>query len=81
MTWNCLLCVCSVEDTVDAAVSAQKSPPRASFVPSDDLTQKVKETEPMSLGSMPIGSLLDKLDLVAAQQGELVAQLKAHYSG
>jgi hypothetical protein len=37
---TCLLCARSVKDTVDAAASAQKSPPRASFVPSDDLSQK-----------------------------------------
>ena len=37
--------------------------------------------EPMSLGSVPIGSSVEKLDLVAAQQVQLVAQLKARYSG
>ena len=81
MTWNYLLFEHSVKDAVDAAASAQKSPPRAGFVPSDDLSQKGDETEPTPLGSVPIGSLVEKLDLAAAQQVQLVAQLKAHYSG
>ena len=66
---------------MDAAAYAQTSPPRASFVRSDDLSQKGDETEPMPLGSVPIGSLVEKLDLAVAQQVQLVAQLKAYYSG
>ena len=71
----------SVEDTADAAASTQKSPPRASFVPSDEFSQKGDETEPKALSSVPLGSLLEKLDHAAAQQVLLVAQLKASYSG
>ena len=81
MNLNCLLYVRSVEDIADAAASAQKSPSRASFVPSDEFSRKGDETKPRPLDSVPIGSLVEKLDLAAAQQAKLVAQLKAHYSG
>lgn len=81
MTLNCLLYARSVEDTRDAAASAQRSPPKASFVPSDEPLQKSKETEPRALGSVSIGSLVEKLNLAVAQQAKLVAQLKASYSG
>ena len=71
----------SVEEYADATAFAQKSPPRASFVPSDELSQKGDEAEPRALGSVPIGTLVEKLSLAGAQQAELVAQLKASCSG
>ena len=80
MTLNCLLYARSVEDT-GAAASAQKSPLKASFVPSDEFLRKGDETERRPLDSVPIGSLVEKLDLAAAQQVQLVAQLKVHYAG
>ena len=73
MTLNCLLYARSVENAADVAASAQKSPPRASFVPSDELSQKGDEIEPKALGSVSVGSLVEKLDLAAAQQAKLVA--------
>ena len=78
---NYLLYVRSVEEDADAAAFAQRSPPRASFVPSDELSQKGDEAEPRALGSVPIGSLVEELSRAATQQVELVAQLKASYSG
>ena len=69
----------SVEDAGDTSAHVERSPPKASPSEIDEHVQKNQETEPKVHEEMSCDQIIEELDVVAANQSALVAQLKAKY--
>ena len=72
---------CSVEAVGGDAAHVGKSPPKASLLHIDEPSQKSQGTEPKAFEDVPTDHLIEDLDLAAAHQATLVAQLKVRYDG
>ncbi|GJR64291.1 hypothetical protein Tco_0010356 [Tanacetum coccineum] len=73
----------NVEDASDSSAPvthAVQSPPQTSPLTADDISRRDRETGPKAFEGMPVDQLMEKFDMVTAQQAALVAQLRARFS-
>ncbi|GJS18252.1 hypothetical protein Tco_0412724 [Tanacetum coccineum] len=73
----------NVEDTSDSSAPvthAEQSPPHTNPLTTDDISRRDRETGPKAFDGMSLDQLMEKFNMVTAQQAALVAQLRASFS-
>nr|GEX13241.1 transposase (putative), gypsy type [Tanacetum cinerariifolium] len=71
----------AASNTTAPVMHVEQSLPKASPFTTDNLSQGGRETRPKVFEGMPADQLMEEIDMVAAHQAALVAQLKARFSG
>nr|GEX99865.1 transposase (putative), gypsy type [Tanacetum cinerariifolium] len=71
----------AASNTSAPVTHVEQSPPMTSSFTTDNLSQGGRETGPKVFEGMPADQLMEEIDMVAAHQAALVAQLKARFFG
>nr|GEX28034.1 transposase (putative), gypsy type [Tanacetum cinerariifolium] len=71
----------AASNTSAPVTHVEQSPPKISSFTTDNLSQGGRETGPKVFEVMPADQLMEEIDMVAAHQAVLVAQLKARFFG